>query len=863
MRSIVLTSIIAALVVSCGVLSRQNVSRAGTDAYLRSVARLSDEVVIRRTDYGVPHIYADNMKAAGFALGWVQAEDYGRSMPEQLIRARGEWALYNEIPGDRLEAAINSDASNRMTYMKAVRTWLLLDQDARDFLDGFAAGINIYIHQNGDEFEEWMKPFFTGIDVHARSIVTYDNAAVRRFIESHSRQKSIADGASNDSPAADDGTVDGTVSNTVNTTANTTVNTTVNGPVNITVSDPVNGPVNDHPGLASQTGKWWSVPLDEYNEYEISPDDGSNVWAFSPERTKSGRAILMRNPHLSWTAGYYEAHIIVPGKLNFYGDFRAGYGLGIIGGFNARLGFATTNNDPDLDDIYSFDLDGSDSLAVIVDGRKVPIKRESLMVYYKTDRGIESKVREFLSLPWGPVILRDDKKAYIIKSAGDGEHRSGEQFMKMMMAQNFDEWEAAMKMRAKVNSNLTYADADGNIFYVWNATMPDRPHDALPDTVAVHVERSDQMWHNILPWERLPMLKNPAGGYVRNENDPFHQTNLYEPLPPERFPAYFGEPRLRLRSQHSLELIHNDLRFSLEEVADLKHSMRMILADRVKDDLIAAVEESLLVGKAAGATGSMVAASGVSGAVGATGSVVAASGVSGTVGATGSVVAASGATVEADEVAEALQMLREWDNTVAASSRGGLLFETWWDRYVVTADSVRVPGSPASVGYAATPEKLFTRPWSYDDPMATPSGLADPVRAVAAFHWALAETRRLYGHWNLAWGDVHRAVRGDVDVPVGGGGGLPGCFRVLNFIRHRNDPMKREVNGGDGWVIAVEFTDIPKAFSVLAYGQSTRDDSPFHSDQIRNFAENRLTPVAFTTEDVMKQLIREYRPGKK
>ena len=30
----------------------------------------------------------------------------------------------------------------------------------------------------------------------------------------------------------------------------------------------------------------------------------------------------MRNPHLSWDAGYYEAHITVPGKVNFYGDFR-------------------------------------------------------------------------------------------------------------------------------------------------------------------------------------------------------------------------------------------------------------------------------------------------------------------------------------------------------------------------------------------------------------------------------------------------------------------------------------------------------------------------------------------------------------
>ena len=65
-------------------------------------------------------------------------------------------------------------------------------------------------------------------------------------------------------------------------------------------------------------------------------ESGSNTWAFGPSRTKSGHAILMRNPHLSWTAGYYEAHITVPGKLNFYGDFRIGGLFNIIGGFNNR-----------------------------------------------------------------------------------------------------------------------------------------------------------------------------------------------------------------------------------------------------------------------------------------------------------------------------------------------------------------------------------------------------------------------------------------------------------------------------------------------------------------------------------------------
>jgi acyl-homoserine-lactone acylase len=839
MKKLLFASIISVLVVSCGILTRQSGSRAEQKLYLRTIAPLSEEVVIRRTEYGIPHIYADNIKAAGYGLGWVQAEDYGQTITDQLLRARGEWSLYNEIDEGRLEDAISSDASNGRTYLRAVETWPLLETDTRDFLEGFAAGINMYIHLNQDEFDEWVQPFFTGYDVHARSIVTYNTAALRRFIEAHERQKSSFEyvmdattgsvntlrptgpGVVASEPVATYAGGEGVASEPVAIYAGG--ERVASEPVAISpggegvASEPVatyaggEGVASEPVAISPGGERLWTVPLDSYSEYEENPDDGSNAWALSPDRTKSGRAILLRNPHLSWTAGYYEAHLIVPGKLNFYGDFRAGYGLGIIGGFNERLGFATTNNNPDLDDVYSFRLDPDDRMRVVVGNNSFPVTSETVTVEYKTRKGTARDKREFFSLPWGQVILMDDTMAYIIRSAGNGEYRSGEQFLKMMMARNFEEWEDAMKMRAKVNSNLTYADADGNIYYVWNATIPDRPHEALPDTVAIHVEYIDQMWHEILPWEKLPMLKNPAGGYVRNENDPFHLTNLYEPLPPENYPSYFPEPRLRLRSQHSLELLHNDLRFSLEEIGVLKHSMRMILADRVKDDLIAAMEADMPEG----------------------------------------------------EVAEALSMIREWDNSVAASSRGGLLFETWWDRYVATADSIRVPGSPASVGYAATPEKIFRKPWSYDEPMTTPSGLADFGRAVVSFKWAVSETARLYGSWNLPWGEVHRAVRGDVDVPLGGGGGLPGCFRVVNYTRHRSDRMKREANGGDGWIIAVEFSDIPKAYSVLAYGQSNCEDSPFYSDQIRNFAENRLTPVAFTFDDVKKQLISEYRPGKR
>ena len=103
-------------------------------------------------------------------------------------------------------------------------------------------------------------------------------------------------------------------------------------------------------------------------------EDGSNAWALAPSRTKSGRAILLRNPHLAWTAGYWEAHVTVPGKLDFYGDFRIGSAFAVVAGFNKDLGWATTNNAPDLDEVYELDLDPASADRYLFDGVSVPIR---------------------------------------------------------------------------------------------------------------------------------------------------------------------------------------------------------------------------------------------------------------------------------------------------------------------------------------------------------------------------------------------------------------------------------------------------------------------------------------------------------
>jgi acyl-homoserine-lactone acylase len=528
---------------------------------------------------------------------------------------------------------------------------------------------------------------------------------------------------------------------------------------------------------------------------------GSNAWAFAPSRTKSGRAILMRNPHLNWQAGYYEAQITVPGVIDFYGDFRIGYPLYFNGGFNENLGWATTNNDVDVEEIYALDVDPDQPDHYLFDGGSIPLERAPVTVAWKNGDGLSTETREFWRTPLGPVIDRGEGKIYVIRSAEWGEYRKTEQFLRMMEAHNLDEWKGAMRMRAHVEQNLTYADRQGNIFYIWNGTVPKLPGPSGGDTAAIPAHSSADIWTEIVPFEQLPQLLNPKGGYLQNANDPFYYTNLNAVFDSTKFPANFSRPALGLRSQMSLSLVTQMKKMSLEDVIRLKFSPRMMAAERFKDDLIAAVQ----------------------------------------------------ATNPSGEVADAVRLLEQWDNTVASETRGSTLFETWFERYLRSDE----PGRRRPVDQAA----LFARPWSPAAPTTTPDGLADAPRAVRLFTWAMDETRRRFGSWDVTWGEAHRVRVGDVDLPANGCAGGDGCFRVFWFEDAPDG--KRVVSGGDGWVLAVEFDkDGPRAYSVLAYGESNLPNSPHHTDQTAMFVNGQTKKVAFTEADIAAQLVTRYRPGR-
>ena len=85
-------------------------------------------------------------------------------------------------------------------------------------------------------------------------------------------------------------------------------------------------------------------------------ETGSNAFALAGSKTTVGVPLLLGNPHLRWSELYWEAHVTVPGEIDFYGSTLVGIPV-LRAGFNDRLAYVQTNNAPDQEDIHRFARD--------------------------------------------------------------------------------------------------------------------------------------------------------------------------------------------------------------------------------------------------------------------------------------------------------------------------------------------------------------------------------------------------------------------------------------------------------------------------------------------------------------------------
>lgn len=730
-----------------------------TPVWLDGARALADRVEIRRDTFGVPHILAEHEEAAAFGLGYAMAEDHAEEMGRRYLRARGEAAAAfgpDELAND---FAVRR-ADNRRQAERAVRE---RGRGFRRWLRGFAAGYNTYVEGRRDRLPAWM-PTIDEADLlaHGRAAAaTSLHDAVPALRRKYGTGESWAGDRSGDKVATD---------------------------VNPCSPLPLHG-----------AGR-------KFRPDPICDDlVGSNALALAGSRTTSGSPVLLGNPHLRWSMLYWEAHVTVRDRLDFYGSTLVGMPV-LRAGFNDRLGYVQTNNDPDQTDVYAVPLDAARADHYVHDGRSRRLATRRVVVDVATEAGgpPRREARDYWDTHLGPVILRTDTQTFVARSVALDSWTHFEGFYELARARRLDDFLGVMRKALLTTSNFTYADVDGQVLYLWNAHLPRRIDDGTDYSLDVPGDTSTHMWRGLHRVLDLPRLLNPPGGYVQNANNSPWWTSLSDRLDPARYPSYVERHPLSLRAQAALDLIEARERFTLDDVKALKFSTRMLVAERVLDDLLSA----------------------------------------------GRTVSGPSA-----DLIEGLAVLERWDRRVDAASRGAVLFQRFWDRY------------------RAEHDEPFAVTWDADAPLATPRGLAAPAAALAHLEEAVHWTRETHGRVDVAWGDVHRYRFGAIDLPADGAAGAYGVYRVMGFDGTGVDGDSRRIAGrladqpplvgtGDAWVLLVHFTRPVRAWSVLAYGQTTDAASPHSTDQIRLFAQHELRPVWFTESEIAANLLRRYHPGR-
>jgi len=508
----------------------------------------------------------------------------------------------------------------------------------------------------------------------------------------------------------------------------------------------------------------------------LNPDQlpiGSNFIAVGPSRSADQATRVCINSHQPWTGpvAWYEAHLISEEGQNLYGGLFPGSPV-IFLGHNENIAWGHTVNEPDLVDVFKLEINPANPNQYKVDGEWLDLERSLTPLEIRLWGNFRWTVnREVLYSIYGPAMRVDDQ-VFAIRYAGIGEFRQIEQWYRMGRAQNLDEFKDAMRIHALAMFNTGYGDRDGNIFYAYNALLPERA-DGHDWSGTVPGNTRDTLWTEYRPFDELPIVENPKSGFIQNCNsDPF-QTTIGGDNPDESaFSENYGiEKWMTNRARRAVELYGGDdsinhdefFRYKYDKTYSEKSELRMQVANFLD------------------------------------------------------------AQPESNKLKKELELLRQWNGEMTKDNRSAAL--------VLLTFRPRSNSSKRKTGHERTLEQLQK---------------------------ASEDLRKHFGQIDVEWGKVNRLVRGDKNLPLGGG---PDTLRAI-YGRPKEDGTLAGV-AGDCFFQFVEWDKDGnlRAWAINQFGGNPgNSDSPHYSDQASMFAEEKLRKVPFTREEVLAKAKRTYRP---
>ena len=252
-------------------------------------------------------------------------------------------------------------------------------------------------------------------------------------------------------------------------------------------------------------------------EKEENEGKGSNNWAVSGSRTKSGSPILCNDPHLGLNLPslWFEIQLHAPG-VNVYGVSLPG-APGVVIGFNDNISWGFTNNYRDVKDFYAIDQEGD---KYNFNGRLLSFVNRIEHIGIKGKPAFIDTVHYTLH---GPVMYDKNfhgpggiKKPLALTWMA---HKASNELLSLYLlnrSSTYDEFVSAIMHFKCPAQNMIYADKQGNIALWGQGQFVNKWKDQ--GKYVMGGTDSTTVWRELIPMHENPHAVNPSQGFLSSAN---------------------------------------------------------------------------------------------------------------------------------------------------------------------------------------------------------------------------------------------------------------------------------------------------------------------------------------------------------
>ncbi|MDB5200702.1 MAG: penicillin acylase family protein [Ferruginibacter sp.] len=523
--------------------------------------------------------------------------------------------------------------------------------------------------------------------------------------------------------------------------------------------------------------------------YKPDRDNGSNNWAVSGSKTKSGAPILCNDPHLGLNLPslWYEMQLST-GSFNAYGASFPG-APSIIIGFNDSCAFGFTNGGRDVRDYYEIKFQDDTRKAYWFNGawKATEFRMEKINM---SDSA--SFVDTVAYTVFGPVMYdhsfsgkrTNGTKNYAVRWKAHDASNELLIFNQLNHAKNYADYTAAIAYLHTPGQNVAFACKNGDIALYTQGEFPAK-WKGQGDFVMPGTD-SSYMWQAMIPQNETPFQYNPERGFISSANQrPTDST----------YPYYLGREYPTPRGLIINRRLAAMSQITPADMMALQTDNYNVFAEMARPVFLKNINEANLTA----------------------------------------------------EEKKYFDLLKNWDLRNDIHSKGATVFTMLWSKFraVVFDDEYAKAPQPVALPFESTLVEAILRDSAYKfiDNINSPQKETLPDACLAAFQNTVKELSPLGMATALEWA-TYKDTRvkhltklpafSRLHLPIGGG------TNVINATKEEHGPS---------WRMIVSLTQQTEAYGVYPGGQSGNPGSRYYDSFVDTWVAGKYYTLWMMTKD--------------